>query len=203
MKLHLKSAAIGGTVAAVAVAGALIAGPVFADDSATTTAPGLSSGNVTDEHRGGRMGGFGGPMLHSEGVAASTDSSGTVTYVTVRNQLGQVTAASDSAITVKSDDGYTKTWAIGSTTIVVKDGSTVKASSFAVGDTVMVHGTVDGDTVTTTFVGGGMARGMGEGMGGRGHGRGGHMDGDGPMGGGDESAAGTLAPMPSTNTTSA
>jgi len=194
MALHLKSAAIGGTVAAVAVAGALIAGPVFADDSSTTTTPGLSGNSAPDDHRGGRIGGPG-HMLHSEGVVSQTDADGNVTYVTVRAQTGQVTAASDTAITVKSDDGYTRTWAISSTTVVVKDGATVKASGFSVGDTVMVHGTVDGDAVTTTFVGSGMGRGPG-GMG-RGHGRGGHMDGT------DDAAAGTLAPMPSTNTTSA
>lgn len=196
MKLHLKSAAIGGSVAAVAVAGALIAGPVFADDTSTTTAPGLSGTSTPDGHRGGRSGGPG-HMLHSEGVVAQTDTEGNATYVTVRNQMGQVTAASDTSITVKSEDGYTRTWAISSTTVVVKDGATVKASSFSVGDIVMVHGTVDDDAVTTTFVGSGMGGGMG-----RGHGRGGHMDGDHPMSG-DDAAAGTLAPMPSTNTTSA
>lgn len=199
MKLHLKSAAIGGSVAAVAVAGALIAGPVFADDSTTAT-PGLSSAQRNADgdfgHRGGPMGGMGGPMLHSEGVVAQSDASGNTTYVTVRMQSGKVTAASDTAITVKSDDGYTRTWAISATTVVLKDGSSVKASTFAVGDTVMVHGSVDGDVVTTAFVG----SGMGPGMGGHGHGHGGPMDGDGPMGGG--APTGTLAPVPSASASS-
>ena len=188
MKLHKRSAILGGTLGAVAVAGALIAGPVFADDTTTLPNVGSTTRGMPD---GGHHGlGFGGPMLHSEGVAASTDSSGTVTYITVRNQMGKVTAASDTAITVKSDDGYTRSWAISASTVVVKDGATVKASTFAVGDIVMVSGTVDGDSVTTAFVGaGGMRGGMG-GMRGA-HGRG-HMDGDGPMGNG-----GMLAPVPS------
>jgi hypothetical protein len=188
MKVHKRSAILGGTLGAVAVAGALITGPVFADD--TTTLPSVGSTTQGMPDGGHHDLGFGGPMLHGEGVAASTDASGTVTYITVRNQMGKVTAASDTAITVKSDDGYTKTWAISSSTVVVKDRATVKASAFAVGDVVMVSGTVDGDTVTTRFVGaGGMRGGMG-GMRG-GHGRG-DMDGDGPMGSG-----GMLAPVPS------
>lgn len=196
MKLHLKSAAIGGSVAAVAVAGALIAGPVFADDTTTGTGTGTEARGF-DHH--GMRGGPGGPMLHSEGVVAQTDSSGNTTYVTVRMQSGAVTAASDTAISVKSDDGYTRTWSIGSTTVVMKDGSTVKASGLAVGDTVVVHGTVDGDAVTTTFVGSGMGPGMGGGPRGGmgGHGRGGHMDGDGPMGSMGGAPTGTLAPVPS------
>lgn len=203
MKINKKSAALGGAFGAVVVAGALIAGPVLADDSSTVTAPGLGStahGRMDGGMRHGGMHGFGpGAMLHSEGVAASTDSSGNVTYVTVREQSGKVTASSDSSITVKSDDGYTKTWAIGSATIVTKDGSTVKASSFAVGDSVRISGTVDGDVVTTTFVGGGTMGGF-DGMGRHGHG-GPDMDGDGPMGGG--SPTGALAPVPSASSTTA
>lgn len=203
MKLHLKSAAIGGSVAAVAVAGALIAGPVLADDSSTT--PGISSGTEARGFAGhGMRGGPGGPMLHSEGVVAQSDTSGNTTYVTVRMQSGTITAASDTAITVKSDDGYTRTWTIASTTVVLKDGSAVKGSAFAVGDTVVAHGSVDGDTVTTTFIGSGQGRGMDDGMRGGmgGHGRGGHMDGDGPMGDANGAPSGTLAPVPSASASS-
>lgn len=202
MKIQKQSALLGGTLGAVAVAGALIAGPVFADDSTTATSPSTgSSAHVPDgDGDGGMHGrGFGGAMLHSEGVAASTDASGNVTYITVRSQNGKVTAASDTSITVTSDDGYTKTWAIGSATVVTKDGTTVTGSEFAVGDVVSVSGTVSGDSVTTTFVGTG---GMGGMRGGHG-GMGGHgdMDGDGPMGNGGGSTR-TLAPVPSASASS-
>lgn len=203
MKINKKSAILGGAFGAVAVAGALIAGPVLADDTSTSTSPGTGLQRHMDGRGfGGEMHGNNGvgPMLHSEGVAASTDSNGNVTYVTVREQSGKVTASSDSSITVKSDDGYSKTWAIDSATIVTKDGSTVKASSFAVGDVVRVSGTVDGDAVTTTFVGGGTFAGGPDGMGRHGHG-GPDMDGDGPMAGG--SSTGTLAPVPSASSTTA
>lgn len=215
MKIHKRSAVLGGTLGAVAVAGALIAGPVFADDSATSSAgsaisngmhapdfdgDGPMSDSATVGMRGGPRGHgggmFGGAMLHSEGVVARTTTSGT-TYITVRTQTGKVTAASDTSVTVRSDDGYTRTWSIGSGTAVVKAGATVKASAFAVGDVVSAAGTVDGDAVTTNFVGSGGDRG---GFGGRG--RHGGRDGDGPMGG-NGAPAGTLAPMPGASSTNA
>jgi len=203
MNVHKRSAILGGALGAITVAGALIAGPVFADDTLTLNSPGLgSSANGLPDGGHHRLG-FGGPLLHSEGVAASTDASGNLTYVTVRNQTGKVTAASDSSISIKSDDGYTKTWAISSTTMVSKDGTTVKGSAFAIGDVAMVSGTVDGDAVTATFVGtGGMRGGHGGMRGGHGGMRGGHghgdMDGVGLFGGG---ATGTLALVSSASVT--
>jgi len=192
MKITRRSAGIAGAVAAVAVSGALVAGPVFADANSTQTTTTSDTTTATSgrhapdfdgdgprsdtatagapgRHHGDGMGGvLGGPMLHSEGVVAKTTTSGT-SYVTVRTQTGKVTAASDTAITVKSDDAYTKTWAIGSSTVVNRNGATAKGSAFAEGDVVTVSGTVDGDVVTTTFVGNGGGR-DGRGRDGRGRG---------------------------------
>jgi hypothetical protein len=204
MKVHKQSAILGGMFGAVAVAGALITGPVFAEDSTTSSSSSTLAASTQGRILPGRHG-LGGPMLHSEGVAASTDSSGNLTYITLRLQTGKVTAASDTSITVRSDDGYTRIWAITEATVVSKDGATVKGSALAAGDVVMVSGTVDGDVVTTRFVGAGAMRGaMRGGMrgghdgmrGGHGGMRGGHggMRG-GPLGNGP--STGTWSPVPS------
>lgn len=67
---------------------------------------------------GGAPGGGGGPLgraIHGTFVVPST-SGGTTTYVTDVQQAGTVTALSDTSITVKSADGYTATYVIGSST---------------------------------------------------------------------------------------
>jgi hypothetical protein len=57
-----------------------------------------------------------------------------------------VTAVSDTAITARSDDGYTHTYTIDSDT-VVGNGST-DLSSIETGDDVTIVATVSGDTAT-------------------------------------------------------
>lgn len=93
-----------------------------------------------------------GGMLHSEGVAAQVDSAGKTTYVTVRMQQGKVTAASDSSISITSDDGYVSTWTINSSTRLFRNGAVVKGSAFVAGDVVMAEGTVSGGTATANMV---------------------------------------------------
>lgn len=186
MKMSRRTAVIAGSIATLAVAGTLVAGPAFAKGhgnrnnqfSQSQGAPGTStSGNAIGRvggmgmHEtstvGGMMGGRGhgmdmdrdhgmsngiarGRMLHSEGVVAQTDAAGAVTYVTVRQQDGKVTAASDTSITVKSDDGYTATWPIDANTKIVRNGAVVKGSAFVSGDIVEVRGIVSAAGVVTT-----------------------------------------------------
>jgi hypothetical protein len=103
-------------------------------------------------HGPGKMGGprgeMGGPrgemghMLHSEGVIEDADGN----YVTVRMQVGEVTAISATSISVKSVDGYTSTYAITDTT--EQDRDRTADTQAKVGDKVHVRATVDGSTAT-------------------------------------------------------
>ena len=185
MKMSRRTAVIAGSIATLAVAGTLVAGPAFAKGHGNRNNPFTQSQGASDKIVGrmggmgmgmgmpdsstvvGRMGGRGhgmdmdgdhgmpngiarGRMLHSEGVVAQTDAAGTVTYVTVRQQDGKVTAASDTSITVKSDDGYTATWPIDANTKIVRNGAVAKGSAFVAGDIVEVRGTVSAAGVVTT-----------------------------------------------------
>ena len=77
--------------------------------------------------------------LHGEFVVQTQDG-GTQTE---RLQTGSVTAVAAGSMSVTSTDGFAATYVI---------GSDVDVSGVAVGDTVRVIATVDGDTVTATSV---------------------------------------------------
>jgi hypothetical protein len=89
------------------------------------------------------MGGFGGlgrgGPLHGEFTVRKPDGNG---FQTMAVQTGEVTAVSPSSITVKSEDGFSRTYSVDENTVVGsgRDGiGTVKT-----GDTVRVAGVVDG-----------------------------------------------------------
>jgi hypothetical protein len=94
---------------------------------------------------GGRLfgpGHFGGPGrfggIHGESTVKKADGSGYQTWAT---QLGEVTEVSSSSITVKSEDGFSRTYTLDENTVVNagRDGiGTVKT-----GDTVRVAGLVE------------------------------------------------------------
>ena len=87
----------------------------------------------------GGFGHFGG--LHGEFTIRKPDGSG---FQTVATQTGEVTAVSPSSITVKSEDGFSRTYSVDENTVVGagRDGiGTVKT-----GDTVRVMGVVEGGT---------------------------------------------------------
>jgi hypothetical protein len=71
--------------------------------------------------------------------------------VTVEIQNGAVTAVSQSSITLKSDDGFTRTYGVTSSTSVAarRDG----IGSVEVGDEVWVTATASGGTVTAIRIG--------------------------------------------------
>ena len=88
------------------------------------------------------LGGFGGfghfGGLHGEFTIRKPDGNG---FQTVAVQTGEVTAVSPSSITVKSEDGYSRTYSVDENTVVGsgRDGiGTVKT-----GDTVRVAGVVE------------------------------------------------------------
>ncbi len=99
---------------------------------------------------GGLDGGFGmrgaGMGIHGSFVAPKAGGG----YQTVHTQRGTVTAVSATSITVTSEDGYAKTYAVTATTVVhaQRDG----IASIAKGDEVMLIGIESGDTVTAVQI---------------------------------------------------
>ena len=99
----------------------------------------------------GHFGGFGGfgrfGALHGEFTMKKPDGSG---YQTIASQTGEVTAVSPSSITVKSEDGFSRTYSVDENTLVGsgRDGiGTVKT-----GDTVTIAGIVDGATAKAAAI---------------------------------------------------
>lgn len=142
-KRSVKKIAIAAAVA-VGIAGAG-AGVVYAASGSTdSTSQGPGGQGGMGGGPGGQSGGAGGGMglmnaLHGEFVVS--DSSGT--YTTELLQNGDVTAISDTSVTVKSDDGYTKTYTIESSTDV---------SDIATGDEVTVIATESGSDATVDTI---------------------------------------------------
>lgn len=112
-------------------------------------APGLGAPGAPGGGHGDRGGhGMRGPGMgiHGTFVVPQPDGSG---YQTVHMQRGEVTAVSASSITVTSEDGYSKTYVVDSTTEVNRDGA---IADIAVGATVMVVGVAGDDSVTATRI---------------------------------------------------
>jgi hypothetical protein len=93
----------------------------------------------------GGFGRFGG--LHGEFTVKKPDGSG---YETVATQTGQVTAVSPSSITVKSEDGFSRTYSVDENTVVGsgRDG----IGNVKTGDTVTVAGLVDAGKVSAAAI---------------------------------------------------
>ncbi|MET3905473.1 DUF5666 domain-containing protein [Paenarthrobacter sp. 4246] len=104
-----------------------------------------------------------GQTIHGEHVVKQQDG----TYRTVVTQTGTIEAASDSEVTVKSDDGFTQRYSITAETRISKvpvDLSELRkgrgkptlpsatAADLKAGDKVRISGTKDGGTVTATRV---------------------------------------------------
>ena len=140
-----------GTIAAVA-ATTVGGGVAFAATGDNTTpAPsaspseGSTSGNqkAPDHDKGPRDGLFG--ALHGEFVVQK-DGGG---YQTVVTQSGSVTAVSSTSITVKSADGYTRTYVVNADTKVNRDG---KIADVKTGATVRIRAAVSGSTATASSI---------------------------------------------------
>jgi hypothetical protein len=101
-------------------------------------------------HRfGGGLGfGFGGLFgaLHGQLVVARPGGG----YQTVDVQTGQVTAVSTTSITLKSADGFTKSYAVTSSTLV--DAQRDGIGSVKVGDRATMLATVSGSSATATSI---------------------------------------------------
>ena len=136
-----------GVLAAVALAAATAA-PAPSDPAPSTTAS--SAPSAPDRggpgERGGKHGRLAhlGRRIHGEWVAKRKDG----TYVTVVAVRGEVTAVSESSITVKAEDGFTATYSINAETVVRGKGAD-SAGEVKVGDRAGVIGAKGGDGALT------------------------------------------------------
>jgi hypothetical protein len=89
-----------------------------------------------------------GKVEHGEIVVRTKDGQDK----TVDVQRGTVTAIDAKTVTVKSADGFTLTWTIGSPIRVIENRTTVQPSNVTVGREIGVAGTKDGDTVTAQLI---------------------------------------------------
>ena len=149
---------LAGVAAAALLAGggaALAAGssgtPAAAPNAVTATPVPVTSagpaGRAGTRHFFHSRFGFGGSgMLHGQFVIAKSGGG----YQTVDVQDGQVTAVSTTSITLKSSDGFTKTYVVTSSTTV--DAQRDGIGSVKVGNQASVFATVSGSTVTATNV---------------------------------------------------
>lgn len=176
--LRIRKALLAGVVA-LALTGTGVAIAWSATDSPSPSpsesAPGKSDKAQRPQH------------LHSESVVKKADG----TFETVLSQQGTVESVSETSVTVKSEDGFTQTYAVKAETKVIKfpapaadgtpakgdDGKRLKPSEvtiaeIATGEAVRVSGVKNGDTVTAKKVvegaGTGPGLGLGKGMG-KGH----------------------------------
>lgn len=169
--LTIGSMAAGAIIATGLTGVALAADTTPSPTSSSTTAPD-AAGSATDGLRrgpggpGGMRGdhGPGGELLHSESVVKAAD--GTIT--TEQRIRGTVTAVSASSITVKAEDGVSRTFVVSATTEVhtglmtrghgaddAGGTTTAAADTIAdvkVDDVAMVEGTVSGSTATATRI---------------------------------------------------
>ncbi len=147
-----------------AVAAALALGGVSAAYAANAaTLPGHRQEKPGPDHGGPREG-FGlGLPLHGELVVAKAGG-GTQTIVT---QAGAVTAISKESVSIKSSDGFARTYAITEKTLIGPPGAT--SSDLKTGDEAHVAALKNGDSLAALRLGGGLPHGPGDrpGQGGR------------------------------------
>ncbi len=117
-----------------------------------TPSPGLpgAAGPAAPRFRHFRPGlGFGGHMLgalHGQFVIAKSGGG----YQTIDVQNGQVTAVSSTSITLKSADGFTRSYAVASSTLV--DAQRDGIGSVKVGNQASVQATVSGSAATAVSI---------------------------------------------------
>jgi hypothetical protein len=140
--------------AGLAVGATALAGAVTAPDPIAPAAPPpamrapSAPGAPDHDHGRGRMGKEGGMGMgiHGEFVVPAPGGG----YQTMASQHGEVTDVSPTSITVKSEDGYTKTYAVDDGTVVEAGDNGI--GDVKVGDQVGVLGVVTGDTTKAVEV---------------------------------------------------
>ena len=155
--LILAGVAVAALIAGAGVAMAATSGSARAQTAAISAATPSPSASMRPgpgwRHFRGPLGArlglrFGGPFGAVHGQFVVPKSGGG--YQTVDTQRGSVTAVSAASITVKSADGFTKTYQVTSTTNV--DAQRAGISSVKTGNQVTVVATVSGSTATAVSV---------------------------------------------------
>jgi hypothetical protein len=143
--------AAAGAIAATALTGVAFAGSSTASSADGTGSAVTQSGEQRPErgHMRGPGGEAGARMLHGDLVVENQDGDA----VNVAVQRGEVTAVSSNSLTVKSSDGFTKTWTLTSDTKVHEGRTDATVADIEVGDTVRVGSGDSGDTDTAARVG--------------------------------------------------
>ncbi|WP_460061524.1 hypothetical protein [Streptomyces sp. YKOK-I1] len=144
--------ALGGTVAYAAASGGSSAGSPSSSPSASSPSSPSSEGPGGGHGRGGPWFGFGfgGDAAHGEATVKDRDTGKWVVRVW---QRGTVEKVDGDRVTVKSEDGTSWTWTVGSDATVRTDGGSGSgASALKKGDTVVVVGSRSGDTYTAARV---------------------------------------------------
>ncbi|MBT2530703.1 hypothetical protein J7E83_00910 [Arthrobacter sp. ISL-48] len=180
--LRIRKALLAGAVA-VALSGTGVAIAWSAGDSPSPSPSESASGKANGKDKAQRP-----QHLHGESAVKKADG----TFETELSQQGTVDAVSETSVTVKSEDGFTQSYAVNADTRIVKvpaaaadgspakgdDGKRLKPSEatikdIATGDTVRVSGVKNGSDVTARRLVEGAAAGPGNGFGlGKGLGKG-------------------------------
>ncbi|HEV7655876.1 MAG TPA: hypothetical protein VGP36_14250 [Mycobacteriales bacterium] len=140
------------TVTAVAAAAVIAIGGVAVAHSGSSSSTGTAQGGAGGTGQGGPGGGgFPGGGTAATGLTGAlhgtfVTAAGDGTYVTRIMQTGQVTAAGATSVTVKSTDGYAKTYTLSGATSV--DGGQAAVTDIATGNTVTVVASEAGAATT-------------------------------------------------------
>lgn len=121
------------------VAGAVGAAPAAGTSPSASSASASTTSAAATDRRPGR--GLLRSLLHGEITVADGDGT-----AVVQVQRGEVVSASDTSVTVRSSDGFEKTYGIDSDTRIRRDRSDVAGSALQKGDTAVVRaqaGTAD------------------------------------------------------------
>ncbi|WP_143098874.1 hypothetical protein [Streptomyces sp. yr375] len=136
--------ALGGTVAYAAANGSDGGSPSASPSASASDGPGGR------HDRGGPWSGLGGDAVHGEATVKDRDTGDWVVRVW---QRGTVEKVNDDHVTVKSEDGVSWTWTVGSGTSVFSDGTSGSGpGALKKGETVFVAGSRSGDTNTAERV---------------------------------------------------
>ncbi|GAB3573462.1 hypothetical protein GCM10027445_32790 [Amycolatopsis endophytica] len=132
--------------AAVAVAIAAVGGvAIYLGTSSDAGQQAGGMGGFPGGRGMGQMAGTGGTAsIMREALHGDFTVSADGGYAVERFQTGEVSALSATSVTVRSEDGYTQTYTI--------DSSTRKADGLATGSSVTVLAKVSGDTATATSI---------------------------------------------------
>ncbi len=147
------AALLGGAGAALAATNspspAASSSAVVTNPSSSPGPPGAAAPTAPRFHRFGREPAFGVNLfgaLHGQFVVRKSGGG----YQTIDVQNGQVTAVSTTSITLKSADGFTKSYIVASSTLV--DAQRDGIDSVKVGNETSVQATVSGSTATAISI---------------------------------------------------